>query len=86
MVIHVYDTYVTAGDQHVMHFDVFTAEKDHQQAIAYAKEWLATIGEGDASVTAKECQFCHSQQAPESVIDSINEKGYFIYQMEGCPG
>lgn len=86
MVIHVYDTYVTARDQHVMHFDVFTAEKDNQKAIAYAREWLATIGEDDAIVTSKECQFCHSQQAPAEVIDNITEKGYFIYQMEGCPG
>ena len=46
MQIHVYDTYVTAKDGHTMHFDVFTAEKDDQKAISYAKEWLASIGEG----------------------------------------
>ncbi|WAR46423.1 DUF2024 family protein [Methylomonas rapida] len=84
MQIHVYDTYVTAKDGHTMHFDVFTAEKDDQKAIAYAKEWLVSIGEDNATVSSKECRFCHSQQAPADVIDSINQQGYFIYKMEGC--
>jgi hypothetical protein len=34
-----------------MHFDVFTAEKNDQKAITYAKQWLASIGEGDAVVS-----------------------------------
>lgn len=85
MEIHVYDTYVKARDNHVMHFDVFTAHKDGEQAIQYAKQWLASIGEADAMVSSKECRFCHSQHAPADVIDSINRQGYFIYKMEGCP-
>ena len=44
MDIHVYDTYVKAKDGHTMHFDVITDKQDHDQAIAYAKEWLATVG------------------------------------------
>lgn len=85
MEIHVYDTYVKAKDGHVMHFDVFTAVKDGEQAIVYAKEWLSSIGEDDAVVSSKECRFCHSQQAPGDVVDAINRQGYFIYKMEGCP-
>lgn len=85
MDIHVYDTYVTAADGHVMHFDVFTAEKDLERAIGFAKQWLSSIGEADAVVSSKECRFCHSQKAPASVIDSIEQHGYFIYKMEGCP-
>lgn len=84
MEIHVYDTYVKAADGHTMHFDVLTKEKNHEGAIAYAKEWLGTINEGSAEVTTKECQFCHSQGAPEPVEREINEKGYFIQKMEGC--
>ena len=60
MEIHVYDTYVKAKDGHTMHFDVFTAVKDDQKAIEYAKQWL-TIGEGDAAVTSRECSFRHSR-------------------------
>ena len=50
MEIHVYDTYVKAKDGHTMHFDVFTAVKDDKKAIEYAKQWLTSIGEGDAAV------------------------------------
>ncbi len=85
MEINVYDTYVKARDQNIMHFDVFMAEKDDQKAIHYAKQWLDSIGEKEAEVSSKECRFCHSQKAPSNVIDSIRQKGYFIYQMEGCP-
>ena len=84
MQIHVYDTYVKAKDGHIMHFDVFTAVKDDQKAVEYAKEWLTSIGEANAVVTSKECSFCHSQSAPLDVIDAINTSGYYIYKMEGC--
>jgi hypothetical protein len=84
MEIHVYDTYVKAKDRHTMHFDVFTAVKDDKKAVEYAKQWLTSIGEGDAAVTSKECSFCHSQSAPDNVADAISKDGYFIYKMEGC--
>lgn len=85
MEIHVYDTYVKAADDHTMHFDVITGEKDHDKAIEYGKEWLKSIGQEDAKMTTKECKFCHSQHAPEPVEQAIMEKGYFIQKMEGCP-
>ncbi len=85
MEIHVYDTYVKAKDGHTMHFDVITDVQDHPKAIEYAKEWLGSVGEGEATVTTEECQFCHSQGAPEPVENQIKEKGYFIQKMEGCP-
>lgn len=84
MEIHVYDTYVKSKDGHTMHFDVFTSVKDDKKAVEYAKQWLTSIGEGDATVTSKECKFCHSQSAPSNVTDAINKDGYFIYKMEGC--
>ncbi len=84
MDIHVYDTYVKAKDGRTMHFDVFTAVKDDQKAIESAKEWLTSIGEGEALITSKECNFCHIQSASSNVIEAINKDGYFIYKMEGC--
>ena len=68
-----------------MHFDVITKEKDHKKAIEYAKKWLVAIGEGGAKVTTEECQFCHSQGAPEPVAKAIENDGFFIQRMEGCP-
>ena len=85
MDIHVYDTYVKAKDGHTMHFDVITDVQDHDKAIEYAKQWLSTIGEGDATVTGEECQFWHTQGAPEPVENEIKEKGFYIQKMEGCP-
>lgn len=86
MEIHVYDTYVqSTKDGHTMHFDVITSEKNHQKAIEYAKQWLESIGEGNATVTQEECQFCHSQGAPQPVAQAIEKNGYFIQKMEGCP-
>lgn len=84
MQIHVYDTYVKAKDGHTMHFDVFTAVKDDQKAVVYAKVWLDSIGETEAVITSRECRFCHSQSAPTDVAEAINKDGYFIYKMEGC--
>ena len=85
MEIHVYDTYVEAKDGHPMHFDVITDVKDHDKAIEYAKKWLNSVGEGTAQVTTEECQFCHSQGAPEPISDAIKKEGFFIQKMEGCP-
>ncbi|MCH8975819.1 MAG: DUF2024 family protein [Thaumarchaeota archaeon] len=84
MEIHVYDTYVKAKDGHTMHFDVITSKKDHDKAIDYAKKWLSSIGEGEASVTTQECQFCHSQGSTEPVEQAIEQDGFFIQKMEGC--
>jgi hypothetical protein len=46
----------------------------------YGKEWLQSVGEGEAEMTTNECQFCHSQGAPEPVEQAIKEKGYFEHQ------
>ena len=85
MDIHVYDTYVQAKDGHTMHFDVITNVKDDKKAIEYAKQWLKSVGEARAQVTTEECQFRHTQGAPEPIADQIRKNGYFIQKMEGCP-
>ncbi|MGY6274146.1 DUF2024 family protein [Methylomonas sp. MgM2] len=86
MKIYVFDTYVQAHDSHTMHFDVFLPENDIEKAIQFAKEWLTSVGEHDAVVTSRECRFCHFEESPDYLVDQITKQGYFIYQMEGCPG
>jgi heterodisulfide reductase subunit B len=76
--IHVYDTWVT-GKKGRIHFDVMTT--DETTALKLAKEYLASIGEPDVSVTIKECQFCHSE--PLVMFSSeqqkrVRDKGGFI--------
>jgi len=85
MEIYVYDTYVKAKDGHTMHFDVLKEVKELEKALEYAKQWLVTVGEDGAKVTGEECQFCHTQGAPENVENEIKEKGFFIQKMDGCP-
>ena len=82
----VYDTYVTKKDGRIMHFDVIVeSSTTHEKAIEYGNEYLKTAGQNGQKMTQEECQFCHVQQAPVEVEQSIKQKGYFIQPMEGCP-
>jgi hypothetical protein len=85
MKVHVFDTYVKAGDGHTMHFDVITDSNDSQKAVEYAKKWLASIGQKDAKVTTEECRFCHSETVPDEIEVEIMTSGFYIQKMEGCP-
>lgn len=82
---HVFDTYAKTKKGLVMHFDVVLDEQDQEKAIEYAKQWLGTIGEGDATVTSDNCYFCHSAEAPPDLRKQIDAQGYAIYKLEGCP-
>jgi hypothetical protein len=82
----VYDTYVTKKDGRIMHFDVIVeANTSHEKAIDYGKEFLEQVGQGGQTMTQEECQFCHIQEAPPVVAKEIENRGYFIQKMEGCP-
>ena len=82
----VYDTYVTKKDGRIMHFDVIVeANTSHEKAIDYGKEFLEQVGQGGQTMTQEECQFCHIQEAPPVVAEEIENRGYFIQKMEGCP-
>jgi len=82
---HVFDTYAKTSKGKTMHFDVVLNEQDQQKALNYAKEWLKTIGQEDATVTPENCYFCHSVEAPAELRQQIDELGYAIYKLEGCP-
>ena len=84
-VSHVFDTYARTRKGTVMHFDVVLDENDQQKAIKCAKLWLSSIGQDDTTVTAENCYFCHSTEAPPELRQQIDELGYAIYKMEGCP-
>ncbi len=56
--VHVYDTWVK-GRHGAIHFDVMTT--DEATALKLAGSYLASIGEAGATITTKECQFCHSE-------------------------
>ncbi|MDD5319260.1 MAG: DUF2024 family protein [Methylococcales bacterium] len=84
-VSHVFDTYAKTSQGKIIHFDVVINEQDQQKALNYAKKWLKSIGEEDATVTAENCYFCHSVEATNELMQQINDQGYAIYKLEGCP-
>jgi hypothetical protein len=86
MQIDVFDTYVTTTDGKRLHFDVFLpAGKQGGLAQQYAKEWLESIGIQVGDIRQESCTYCHSQAADPKVQQHIEQHGYYIYQMEGCP-
>ena len=56
--VHVYDTWVR-GKNGTIHFDVMTT--DETTALKLARAHLAGIDEAGATITTKECQFCHCE-------------------------
>lgn len=82
---HVFDTYAKTAQGKKLHFNVVLDEQDQQQAMNYAKQWLAGIGLENAVVTPENCYFYHSVEAPADIRADIDKNGYAIYKMEGCP-
>ncbi|TKB91364.1 MAG: DUF2024 family protein [Nitrospira sp.] len=79
--IHVYDTWVT-GKSGRIHFDVMTT--DEATALKLAKEYLMSIGEPTATLTTRECQFCHSEPLVMFTAEQqkqVKEQGGFIVRM-----
>jgi len=84
--IHVFDTYARSSSGKIMHFDVVLPEKDPAKALQCAREWLRSIGEENAVVSAENCAYCHSEpHAPAEMQKEIETLGYAIFKLEGCP-
>ena len=86
MKVAVWDTYVTKKDGAIMHFDILTPDENLNLEIIYGfgQEYLDSKNESHASITAKECNFCHIEKATPDIEYAIREKGYYIIEMEGC--
>lgn len=56
--VKVFDTWVN-GKRGRLHFDVMTT--DEATALKLAQAHLASIGETEATMTSRECSFCHSE-------------------------
>ncbi len=82
---HVFDTYAKTIKGRIMHFDVVLDENDQEKALHYARQWLHSIGQEEATVTLENCCFCHSTEAPDALRKQIDAQGYAIYKLEGCP-
>ena len=86
MKIAVWDTYVTKIDGTIMHFDIMAPDeiRDEQVIFGYGKEYLKTKGQENQPLTSKECTYCHTEMIKPHWENDIQEKGYFIVEMENC--
>lgn len=86
MYISVWDTYVQRQDGKVMHFDILVSHdlKDTSKIFSFGKDYLKSKPFKTGELTSRECQFCHIEKASEEVVASINNKGYFILEMQNC--
>jgi len=84
--VNVWDTYVTKKDGSIMHFDILApvAISDPEIIHNYGKEYLKTKNQEGQPLSSKECRLCHVERLRPDWETSINDKGYFIIEMEGC--
>ena len=86
MQVAVWDTYVTKKDGSIMHFDIIAPEhiKDEKVIYTFGKDYLQSKNQESQSLAAKECSFCHIEKATEGMVLSIQQKGYYIIEMQNC--
>jgi Domain of unknown function (DUF2024) len=86
MKVAVWDTYVTKKDGSVMHFDIIAPSelKDEATIYTYGKEYLNLKDQEGQDLSSKECNFCHIESATEEMVTAIEQKGYYIIEMQGC--
>ena len=76
--VHVYDTWVK-GKNGKLYYDVMTTSQEKD--LSLAKQYLVGIGEPQAVITLKECQFCHSEPLAMFSVEQqrqFREQGGFI--------
>lgn len=86
MKVSVFDTYVRRADGRIMHFDILVPDTQKDLAVVhgYGREFLKSKGEAAAVLGTRECRFCHVEHATAAMEKSIQERGYFIIEMENC--
>lgn len=86
MKVSVWDTYVKRDDNRIMHFDILVPSNltDEDKIFLYGTNYLKSKAIEGKKLTTKECRFCHIANASNEVIASIEQKGYFIIEMENC--
>ena len=86
MKVSVWDTYVKRADGKIMHFDILVPDTlyDEKTIFNYGITYLKSKPFNTAGLTSNECKFCHIEQAPDDVIEHINNQGYYIIEMENC--
>jgi len=82
----VWDTYVTKKEGDTMHFDIIAPVEvvDTSIIYGYGKDYLKTKNQEGQTLSAKQCRRCHIEVLRPEWKKEIDDKGYFIIEMEGC--
>jgi hypothetical protein len=69
-----------------MHFDIIAPSEIKDSAVIYnyGLEYLKEKGQENQPLNAKECNFCHIETARPQWVEAIEQKGYFILEIENC--
>ncbi len=86
MKVAVWDTYVKKNDGAIMHFDILVPEqvKDEDAIHNFGKEYLMSKMQETQKLSSKECRLCHIEEASPEMIAAIEQKGYYIIEMQNC--
>ena len=87
MKVSVFDTYVRRKDGVTMHFDIIVQKENasFEEVAWIGKKFLEVEGLQGATLTSKECEFCHIEEASDEIIAAIDQQGYYILKMENIP-
>lgn len=81
----VFETYVKRKDGGLMHFDIIVPTQTSEDSVrAFGREYLKTKGQEGQQLTARDCQFCHIEQASPEIEKQIGSYGYYILELQGC--
>lgn len=87
MKVAVWDTYVDRNDgSGEMHFDILVSEElqDIGQIKSYGLQYLKSKGITTKDVSLDKCDFCHIEQATDSMTKEIEEFGHVIIELSNC--
>lgn len=86
MKVVVWDTYVPRKDGLTMHFDILVPDTvtDADTIFGYGRDYLQSKAFETGALTAKECVYCHMEQATDDIVSAIQQQGYYIIEMENC--
>jgi hypothetical protein len=86
MKVAIWDTYVEKKDGSIMHFDIVAPIhiREEKNIHTFGKDYLQLKNQENQPLTSKECTFCHIEEATDEMKESIEQRGYYIIEMQGC--
>lgn len=86
MKVAVWDTYVKRKDGKTMHFDILVPQelKEEQRIYEYGRAYLHNKEVLTDELTAKECNYCHIEEASAEVLRNIEAQGFHIVELKNC--